>query len=102
MKALVCRLILCSLAVSLMTGVVGRAAAPPPAKDDFLTSTMQRELRRAQENLGKLDPAPYFTSYSVHDEDFVTVSASQGGIVNSSRLQRRTADVVMRVGGNAL
>lgn len=102
MKTLVCRLALCSLAVCLMTVVAGRAAAPPPAKDDFLTSTMQRELHRAQENLGKLDPAPYFTSYSIHDEDFVTVTASQGGLINSSRLQRRTADVVMRVGASAL
>ncbi|HEY6249140.1 MAG TPA: metallopeptidase TldD-related protein, partial [Candidatus Angelobacter sp.] len=102
MRTLVRNLMVRSLAFCLMGVVASSAAVPPPAKDDVVTVTMQRELHRAQEYLGKLDPAPYFTSYSIHDDDLVSITASQGGIINSSRLQHRTADVVMRVGANTL
>jgi TldD protein len=71
-------------------------------KSDPLLATMQAELQRAQTSLSKLDPAPYFLSYSVYDQNIALVLGSQGGLVNSIRARRRTANVSMRIGTPAL
>jgi predicted Zn-dependent protease len=63
---------------------------------------MQQELQRAQGELGKLDPAPYFMSYAVHDQSMDVVVGSQGGVVNSTHGRTRIADVIVRVGSPAL
>ena len=75
---------------------------PPTAKSDVMLSAMQEELQRAQTNLGKLDPAPYFLSYSVHDQNQAVVVGVEGAIITSNQLRRRNADVVIRVGRPAL
>ena len=93
---------LCLLIIILTAVTAGGAGTRAPARSDQLLGTMQRELHRAQENLGKLDPAAYFISYAVHDDDTVIISASQGGIVISNHYQRRTGDISMRVGSAAL
>jgi TldD protein len=69
---------------------------------DVLLETMQRELHRASESLAKSDPAPYYMSYSVADSDETVIVAENGGIVMSMPQQRRQADVMMRVGTQAL
>ncbi len=66
--------------------------------DDILLTVMQKELQRAQDALGKLDPAPYFTCYSVYDQDSTVVFGSQGSLMNSTHARRRSANVVVRVG----
>ncbi len=63
---------------------------------------MQAELQRAQSSLGKMDPAPYFLSYSVYDQTLGIAVGSQGSLINSTRARRRTADVTMRIGTPAL
>lgn len=63
---------------------------------------MQRELQRAQTDLGKLDPAPYFLSYSVYDQHVAIVIGSEGSLVNSTQAGLRTAGVTMRIGTPAL
>ena len=73
-----------------------------PAKNDILLSTMQRELNRATAELKKLDPAPYFISYSVYDQTTALAVAGQGSLMNSTHAERRTADVIVRVGAPAL
>src|ERR1700689_3073660 len=78
------------------------AAGPPGEKKDALLSTMQQELHRAQTGLGKLDPAPYFLSYSVHDESLAVAFGSQGALVSSTHAGRRSVDVSMRIGTPAL
>lgn len=78
------------------------AATPAGEKSDALLSTMQQELQRAQASLGKLDPAPYFLSYSVYDQSVSTAVGSQGALINSTRARRRSADVIMRIGTPAL
>ncbi|MGA3328504.1 MAG: hypothetical protein ABSF45_28990, partial [Terriglobia bacterium] len=70
--------------------------------DDVLLSTMERELQRARDQLGKLDPPAYFMSYAVHDQSAAMVIGSQGSLVNSTHTRTRTADVVIRVGSSAL
>lgn len=74
----------------------------PDHKDDVLLAAMQHELRRAQDHLGKLDPAPYYLSYSVYDQSAVLVLGSQGSLTASTHARRRSASVVMRIGTPAL
>ena len=71
-------------------------------KDDVLLAAMQHELQRAQANLGKLDPALYFLSYSVYDQSAAIVIGSQGSLTTSAQARRRLASVIMRIGTPAL
>jgi TldD protein len=77
-------------------------AASPGEKPDVLLSTMQAELLRAQSSLSKLDPAPYFLSYSVYDQSVAVAAGMQGGLITSTRARRRSADVTMHIGTAAL
>src|SRR5258708_7984907 len=63
---------------------------------------MQPELSRATPSLPKPDPAPYFVSYTVNDQDIVVLVGSYGSLLTDAAIQRRQADVVMRVGSPAL
>jgi predicted Zn-dependent protease len=59
-------------------------------------------LARAQTELGKQDPAPYFLAYSVHDQSEAVAVATQSELIFSNRSRQRTGDVIMRVGTPAL
>jgi TldD protein len=72
--------------------------ATPVATSDPVLAVMQRELTRAKTDLAKSDPAPYYLSYSVNDQDVIVIAGSYGGLLTDSASKRRTADVVMRVG----
>lgn len=69
---------------------------------DPILKIMQSELSRASTSLAKTDPAPYFMSYTVNDQDIVLLVGSYGSLLTDAALQRRQADVVMRVGSPAL
>jgi TldD protein len=86
--------------VSLAATCGAQPAADPQA--ELLLSTMQQELTRAQNTLGKLDPPPYFISYAVFDQQTVAVNAEEGAVVNSISSHQRRADVTMHVGTAAL
>lgn len=90
------------LATILSLAVASSASSPGNDKPDVLLSTMQDEMQRAQTNLGKLNPAPYFLSYSVYDNSIAMVVGSQGTLVSSIQTRRRAADVSMRIGNAAL
>jgi predicted Zn-dependent protease len=96
------RVLGCFLAIALSANM--SAGSPPVAneKSDVLLATMQQELQRAQSSLGKLDPAPYYLSYSVYDQSVSVAIGAQGSLVNSTNAQRRSADVTMRIGSPAL
>jgi TldD protein len=92
----------CFLAIQL-TCVPLLASGPdtdkPTAKTvDPVLSTMHTELNRAKTDLAKSDPAPYFLSYTVNDQDLIVIAGSYGGLVTDSVVKRRSADVTMRVG----
>jgi TldD protein len=72
----------------------GASASAP----DIVLTTMQTELNRAKTDLAKSDPAPYFLSYTVYDQDQILIAASYGGVLTDSTIRRRSADVTMRVG----
>ena len=90
------------LSIILSVTPQARAALPTVEKSDVLLSTMQQELQRAQSSLGKLDPAPYFLSYSVYDQSVSNVVGSQGALIGSTHVRRRSADVTVRIGTPAL
>ena len=73
-------------------------ASETQPSDDLLLATMQKELSRGQAELAKLDPAPYFTSYTVTDSETLVVVAAQGGLLTGTRARKRVADVSMRIG----
>src|ERR1022692_3946508 len=90
------------LAFLLCLAPVNQSAALPAQNDDVLLTAMQQELQRAHDNLGKLDPAPYFLSYSVYDQNSAFAVGSQGGLLSPARTRRRSAAVIVRVGTPAL
>src|SRR5882757_7049078 len=81
------------------------SAADPAAQGPVsqpLLGVMEKELGRAKTELGKLDPAPYFLSYSVSDHELVNVAASQGALLNSTTLHVRYGAVHTRIGTDKL
>src|SRR5271170_1898610 len=77
------------------------SATDKPAKvsaNDSLLQSMQTELARAKEALSKTDPAPYYLSYTVYDQDLTVIAGAYGGLLADSTSKWRSADVTMRVG----
>jgi len=77
-------------------------AAPAKGSVDPILTVMQSELARATGSLAKSDPAPYFLSYTVNDQSIVVLVGAYGSLLTDAALDRREADVVMRVGSPAL
>src|SRR5580698_907360 len=92
----------CVFAILLKPALNGWTSPAEKTPTDVLTSTMQRELQRAQGELGKLDPAPYFISYSVYDQTSAVALGSQGSLISSLNTRVRSGDVIIRVGTPAL
>jgi len=96
----------CWMAVSLAI-LCGQApawayTAAAPGEHDVVLASMDKELQRAQAELGKLTPAAYFISYTVHDEQEAMAVGINGSLVTSTANRKRMADVIMRVGTPAL
>ncbi len=93
--------VLLALQLTLLPVAGAAPADKPPGSagaSDVVLATMRTELSRAKADLSKSDPAPYFLSYTVYDQDQILIAASYGGILSNSTTRRRTADVTMRVG----
>lgn len=84
------------------TSVAGDAKPAPEIVNDPVMKVMQTELARASSDLGKTDSPPYFISYTVHDQNLVVLVGAYGSLLTDASLQRRQADVSMRVGTAAL
>lgn len=82
--------------------VAVNAADKKPADKDLVLTTMQQEMQRANTELGKLTPAPYFLSYEVRDQNFVIAVGGDGALMSSMRTRRRSIDVITHVGSPAL
>src|SRR6185295_457233 len=65
-------------------------------------SVLSSELNRNFDALKKTDPAPYYLSYEVTDQDYSVVSASFGAITGKNQSQTSNLDVTVRVGGPKL
>ena len=92
------------LATAANSDTTSTAADKPVsiAVNDPVMKVMQTELARASADLGKTDSAPYYMSYTVYDQDLVVLVGAYGSLLTDASLQRRQADVVMRVGTPAL
>lgn len=86
-------------ALSLAVPLNNLSSASQP---DILLASMQRELQRATASLAKANPAPYYISYTAADIDASVIVGISGSIAVSTTVQRRQADVIMRVGSSAL
>ena len=63
------------LIVCLATPGMPRVGEPTLEKNpDLLLSILQQELHRATKELTKSDPAPYFISYSVFDQNALVIA----------------------------
>lgn len=60
----------------LVAGAVPLASVYSATPADVLLETMQRELHRASEALGKADPATYYLSYAVSDASSATIAGT--------------------------
>ena len=72
--------------------------ATPVSTSDPVLKAMQTELSRAITELGTSDQPPYYLSYTVYDQDFVVLAGAYGSLVDDRAVERRFADVTMRVG----
>ena len=101
-----CLAITAQLAVSPLTSAgttaSNRPTSPAKATLDPVLKVMQSELARATASLTKSEPAPYYLSYTVNDQDIVVLIGSYGSLLTDAGLRRRQADVTMRVGTPAL
>src|SRR5258708_30855287 len=78
------------------------AKTPSANASDSILKVMQGELSRASSSLSKTDPAPYFLSYTVNDQSIVVLVGAYGSLLTDAALQRRQADVVIRLRSPAL
>src|ERR1700687_2707395 len=70
---------------------------PPANAGDPILKAMQGELSRGSSSLLQTDPPPYFLSYTSKVENIVVLFVAHGSSLTDAELQRRQADVVMRV-----
>src|SRR5712671_6985091 len=90
------------LAATSATNSAATKAASATSPADPILKVMHGELSRASASLAKTEPAPYFMSYTVNDQDIVVLVGAYGSLLTDAAVQRRQADVVMRVGSPAL
>jgi predicted Zn-dependent protease len=77
--------------------------AAASAQSSVLLDALSEELDRNFSTLkAKADPAPYFLSYEVTEEDYHSVSAALGALTNSGHVKSRRLDVCVRVGSPKL
>jgi predicted Zn-dependent protease len=72
------------------------------ATSDAVLDVLQAELIRAKTSLSKNDPAPYYLSYTVYDQDQIVIAGAYGGLLTDTDGRRRSVDVTMRVGAPEL
>lgn len=98
------RLLLCLSLPLILAGpnAVWSKDAAPVATPDPVSRAMEQELERAKSGLAQSDPAPYFISYAIYDQELLGVAGSLGSILTSTRVHQRMGDVMMRVGTAAL
>ncbi len=89
---------------ALLLQPLGLAADPSVDKSvlDPVMKVMSAELRRATADLAKSDPAPYYLSYTVYEQNSIVITGAYGSLITNTSGHRRQADVTMRVGSPTL
>lgn len=82
-----------SAVITLFLLICGTVGAQPKS-----VTVLEEELKRNYEALQKADPAPYFIGYQMMEQEAMSVTASQGALLNSAAAKGRVLDVSIRVG----
>lgn len=87
--------IACLVSVAILAHpAIAQKADPSP-----VTQALEQEMKRAFELLKeKGNPAPYFISYSVRENESVDIEASLGALRTTQKNQSRLLDIDVRVG----
>ena len=88
--------------VGLLADTPSKSPAADAATTDAVMRTMTGELKRATTDLAKADPAPYYLSYTVYEQNSIVLVGAYGSLLTNTGVHRRQADVTMRVGSPAL
>ncbi len=80
---------------ALLAAAASAAAAQPPVLLDAMSQELNRNFSILKE---KADPAPYFLSYEVSEQEYRTISASLGSVTANTGSKGRALDVSVRVG----
>ncbi|HUE55995.1 MAG TPA: metallopeptidase TldD-related protein [Candidatus Udaeobacter sp.] len=80
------------------TAEKSNSLVPEASASDPVLNAIQGELARATSELGKAEQPPYYLSYTVYDQEFTVLVGAYGSLLNATAVQRRQADVTMRVG----
>ena len=93
-----------SMLAALLIQPAGIAAGTPTdaASTDQVMKVMSAELKRATSDLAKSDPAPYYISYTVYEQNSIVLAGAYGSLLTNTAAHRRQADVTMRIGSPAL
>jgi predicted Zn-dependent protease len=84
---------------ALLAAAASAAAAQPPVLLDAMSQELNRNFSILKE---KADPAPYFLSYEVTEQEYRTVTASLGSLTSNTGGKGRALDVSVRVGTRQL
>jgi len=61
-----------------------------------------RGAEARHQRLAKSDPAPYYISYTVYEQNSIVLAGAYGSLLTNTAAHRRQADVTMRIGSPAL
>ncbi len=87
-----------ALAAFAGAGISASPGSSGPAKPDPALAAMEQELERSMKVLAKTDPAPYFISYTIDEQQRAEVQGSNGALLNSQEARSRWLEVQVRVG----
>jgi predicted Zn-dependent protease len=93
-----------AVSILMLALVAAPGAAPPkPQPPPPLLDTLAGELSRNFSALrAKANPAPYFISYRVNEQEDESIDARQGAVFQRSSSRRRTLECSVRVGSPQL
>ena len=94
-----------ALSTFLVLSPVPRLFAAPADSAPQLSpviDALKAELDRSMKTYGAQDPAAYFISYTLTDTERVTVSGSNGALLNSDEGRNRWLEVAVRTGSYEL
>jgi TldD protein len=77
-------------------------ATPAEAPSGAVVAAMEQELARSMAAYTKADPAAYFLSYTITDQQRAEVMGSNGALLNSQEAHNRWLEVQVRVGNYEL
>jgi predicted Zn-dependent protease len=88
-----------AVTVLLGSGLLAQMASAQKPSPGPVTQALEQEMKRAFELLKqKGNPAPYFISYAVRENESVSIEASMGALRTSQKDRSRFLDVDVRVG----